>query len=78
MDLQADIKWIQKELQEVDDPTFLEAIKNMFKYRKKISTTRISVEQYNNELDQSINQIENGKVYTHQEIGERIKQWGRK
>ena len=75
MDLQADLKWIHQELKNVKDPTFIEAIKNMLKYRKKVSTDRISIEQYNEEINTSIAQIESGQTYTHQEMGERIKQW---
>ncbi|WP_339700042.1 hypothetical protein [uncultured Marixanthomonas sp.] len=59
----------------VKDPTFIEAIKNMLKYNKKVFSERISIEQYNKELDVSIEQIERGEFYTHKEVGERIKQW---
>jgi predicted RNA-binding protein with RPS1 domain len=75
MNLQADLKWIHQELENVKDPTFIKAIKNMLKYRKKVSTDRISIEQYNEEINISIAQIESGQTYTHQEMGERIKQW---
>ena len=75
MDMETDLKWIQKELKEVKDPTFIEAIKNMLKYRKKVVSSRISIEEYNKEIDASIAEIEKGNTYTHQEIGERIKQW---
>ena len=40
MDLEADLKWIHQELDNVKDPTFIEAIKNMLKYRKKVSNER--------------------------------------
>ena len=79
MDLQADIKWILKELKDVKDPTFIEAIKNMLKYRKKVSNTeRISIEQYNKELDESITDIETGNVHSHEEVKAMMQQWGRK
>ncbi|MGB7393954.1 MAG: hypothetical protein WA913_06140 [Pricia sp.] len=39
---------------------------------------RISIEQYNRELDESIAQIERGEFYTHEEMGERIKKWAKK
>jgi len=77
MDTQADLKWIHQELDNVKDPTLLKAIKNILKYRKNITSGRIGIEQYNKEIDASINQIETGKTYTHQEVGERIKQWGK-
>ena len=78
MDLQADLKWIQQELSNVKDPTFIEAIKNMLKYRKKVSTERISIEQYNKELEASEKEIEQGNFYTHEQVRERASQWGRK
>ncbi|MDX1326146.1 hypothetical protein SAMN04487911_1253 [Arenibacter nanhaiticus] len=77
MDLQADLKWIHKELDKVKDPIFIEAIKNMLKYNKKVSSERISIEQYNQEIDTSIAQIESGQTYTHQQMEERIKKWGK-
>lgn len=77
MDLQADLKWIHQELDNVKDPTFIEAIKNMLKYRKKVLLERISIEEYNEELDNSIQQIQEGKTFTSQEIAARIKQWGK-
>ena len=77
MDLQAELKWIHQELDNVKDETLLEAIKNILKYRKKVSSERISIEQYNKEMDTSIAQIESGETYTHLQMGERIKQWGK-
>ncbi len=77
MDLQADLKWIHEELDNVKDPTLLEAIKNILKYRKKVSSERISIEQYNKEIDESIAEIERGEFYTHEEVKEHIKQWGK-
>lgn len=78
MDLQADLKWIHKELDKVKDPTFIEAIKNMLKYNKKVSSERISIEQYNKELEASEKEIEQGNFYTHEQVRERASQWGRK
>ena len=75
MDIKADIKWIQNELKHVKDPALIEAFKNLLQYRKKVSSERIGIEQYNKELDESIAQIERGELYTHEEMGERIKQW---
>lgn len=35
MDLQADLKWIHQELDNVKDPVFIEAIKNMLNTERK-------------------------------------------
>ena len=72
MDIQAEIKWIQKELNKVEDETLLNAIKNILKYRvKKTQSERISIEQYNKEIDEANARIDNGVFYT-QEEAERI------
>ncbi len=78
MDLQADIKWIQKELNKVEDATLLQAIKNILKYRAKgIHSERISIEQYNKELDEAEADIEAGSYYTTDEARKIASQWGR-
>jgi len=75
MDLEArKYEFIQK-LINVNEALFdkLEAVIN----KGMKESDRISLEQYNKELDQSIAQIKEGRTYTHQEMGERIKQWGK-
>ena len=76
MDLQAEIKWIQKELNKVEDETLLNAIKNILKYRvKKTQTERISIEQYNKEIDEAEADIEAGNYYTTDEARKIASQW---
>lgn len=77
MDLQTVLKWIQKELDTVEDPALIHFFKNMLKNRNKVSSERISITQYNKEIDESIAQIERGETFTHQQMGERIKKWGK-
>ncbi len=75
MDIQAEIKWIQKELDNVKDETLLEAIKNILKYRKKVSSERISIEQYNKEVNEAIARVENGEYYTQEEAEKIMDKW---
>lgn len=76
MDLQADIKWISKELKTVKDETLIEAFKNMLKYRtKKIQSERISIEQYNKEIDEANTRIDNGEFYTQEEAEKIMDKW---
>ncbi|MBZ9787727.1 hypothetical protein LB456_09680 [Psychroflexus sp. CAK57W] len=75
MDLQADIKWITEEIQTLKDPELVEAFKQMLRFRNKVSSERISIEQYNKEIEASIAQIDKGETYTHKEVGEHIKKW---
>lgn len=40
-----------------------------------IESQRISIEQYNKELDESIAQIERGEFYTQEEVEKMAKEW---
>lgn len=76
MDIQAEINWIHKELDEVKDATLLHAIKNILKYRSKdTSSKRINLEQYNKELDEAEARVENGKFYTQEEVEKMMEKW---
>jgi predicted transcriptional regulator len=77
MNLQADLNWIHKELDNVKDPELIEAIKEMLKYRKKNTQERISIEQYNKEIEEAERDIENGNYYTQEEVEKMAKEWGR-
>ena len=76
MDIQGDLRWIQQELQNVEDPDIIAMIKNILAYRKKIiQEQRISIEQYNTELDQADVRIESGAFHTQEEIEKIAGQW---
>ena len=76
MDLEArKYEFIQK-LFNVNETLFEKLEKVISKAAKE--PQRISLEQYNKEIDESIAQIERGEFYTHQEMKERIGQWSKK
>lgn len=79
MDLDADIKWVVKELQQIKDPAFIEVIKDILKNRKhKMQSDRISIEQYNKEIEEAEKDIEAGNFYTLEEVRKLSEKWGRK
>ena len=79
MNLEADIKWIAKELREVKDPTFIEFIKTILQNRNHDSQQeKVSIEQYNKEVEEAEKDIEAGNFYTSQEVKEMMQKWGRK
>ena len=78
MDIQSDLKWIIDSLKEVKDPSLIDAIKNILQLRNNKTSERINVEKYNKEIDASLIQIQKDEIVTHEELGERIKQWGNK
>jgi len=51
----------------------LEMVKNILHIDKK--EKRITIDQYNDEIDASIKQIENGEVISHKEILKQSKTW---
>ena len=76
MDIQAEIKWIQKELNKVEDETLLDAIKSILKYRAKVvQPKRISIEQYNKEVNEAIARVEKGEFYTQEEAEKIMDKW---
>ena len=66
MDLQADKKWIQKELANVNDSSLLEAIKNILKYRTKYNPTDLF--EYNKDIELAEDDIKAGRVYPQKEL----------
>jgi len=63
-----------KELQQVEDISLLKAIKAVLYYGLK-SEGRISVEQYNRELDEAEAEIDRGEFTTHESLKQQMKAW---
>jgi hypothetical protein len=79
MNLQSEINWVVKELQSIEDPTFIELIKNMLKRRNDINNSEpVTIEEYNREIDEAEKDIESGNVYSVQEVRKISEKWGRK
>ena len=71
MDIQAEIKWIQNELNKVNDPDLIEAFKRLLQFRKKTET--FTIEQYNLELKEAENRIEQGNYLTQKQVENRLR-----
>lgn len=74
MDLQADLKWIHAELDKIEDPNLIRVFKDMLKYKISVSQ-RIDKEQYNKEIDEAIERVENGDFYTQDEANKMMDKW---
>ena len=58
------------------DNRFLRLVNALAKtYQEEETTERISIEQYNKEIDESIAQIERGEFYTQEEVEKMAKEW---
>ena len=71
MDIQGDIKWIQNELNKVNDPDLIEAFKRLLQFRKKTET--FTIEQYNLDLKEAENRIEQGNYLTQEQVEKRLR-----
>jgi hypothetical protein len=70
MSLQADIKWIQSEIEKVNDPFLVEAFKNLLNYRKQnqISVVNETAELYIKRALKSEDDIANGRLLSRKEM----------
>lgn len=74
MDINAERSLIIKELEKITDISFLRALKHMIHYGLK-NEGHISVEQYNQELDEAEAEINRGQFITHEEFKKQMKAW---
>lgn len=66
-----------KYFNQLDEPqkkSLLELIKT-FLTRPKDQTQRVTIEQYNQDIEEAMLQIERGEVYTHEEVMKMAKDW---
>jgi len=78
MNIQADISWIQSELNKVRDPDIITAIKSVLKYREKTQETdwwdEISDEE-RAEIEEGIAQADRGELIPHKQVMDKYKKW---
>lgn len=74
MDIRRERSLLIKELEQVEDLSLLQAIKAVLHYGMK-NGGRISVEQYNHELDEANARIDAGKFITQEDLEKEATQW---
>ncbi len=74
MDINAERTLLIKELQQVEDISLLKTLKAVLHYGLK-NEGRISVEQYNRELEEAEAEIARGESTTHEELKKQMKAW---
>jgi hypothetical protein len=62
------------QLDEAEKKSVLQMLKTFLKGREK-KLPRISIEQYNKEIDEAIARVEGGEYYTHEEVERMAKDW---
>ena len=74
MDINAERSLIIKELQQINDISLLKAVKHLIHYGLK-KEGRISLEQYNQELEEAEAEIDRGEYITQEELKKQMKAW---
>jgi predicted transcriptional regulator len=62
------------QLNEAEKKSVVQMIKTFLQSRK-VTPERISIEQYNKEIEESESEIERGESHTHEEVVKLSKQW---
>lgn len=74
MDINTERTLLIKELQQVEDISLLKTLKAVLHYGLR-NEGRISVEQYNRELEEAEAEIERGEFITQEELKKQMKAW---
>ena len=74
MDINAERSLIIKELQNIKDASLLKALKHMIYYALK-NEGRISIEQYNREIEEAEKRVDKGDFFTQDEVEKMAKEW---
>ncbi len=74
MDINTERTLLIKELQQVEDISLLKTLKAVLHYGLK-NEGRISVEQYNRELEEAEAEIDRGEFITQDELKKQMKAW---
>ena len=75
MDLKAEKTALMKRLEQINDKSLIKAINHIIDFGLGKIEERISIEQYNRELDEADSAIDRGDFYTQEEVEKKSKQW---
>ena len=74
MDINSEKSIVIQEFQQINDISLVRAIRHMIHYALK-QEGRISIEQYNKELEEAENRIDQNEFFTQAEVEKMIKKW---
>ena len=62
------------QLNDAEKKSVVQMLKTFIKGRRE-NPGRISIEQYNKEIDETMEEVKKGEVYTHDEVVKMAKDW---
>lgn len=74
MDINSEKALLIREIQQLEDISLIRVLKSMLHYGLK-NEGRISLEQYNRELEEANAEIEKEKFLTHEEVLKEVRSW---
>ena len=74
MDINSERSLLIKEIQKIDDLSLIKSIKAVLYYGLR-NEGRISIDQYNKELDEAEARIDSGVFFTQEEVEKMAKEW---
>lgn len=75
MDIKAEKLVLIKEIEQINDQSILQILKKIIDNYTHKAEGRISLEQYNSEIEEAMRRVEAGEFYTHEEVKDMMKQW---
>lgn len=76
MNTQSEIKWINQELLKSSDPSVIQQIKDfLVSLKSDEANSSISLEKYNEELEEGVQEIKNGDFISEEDLGKEIATW---
>ena len=73
MDIQADIKWIQQELNNVSDPVLIAAFKSLLAYKQKQELKFVS--DFDAAYERAEKDKSQGNVSPHEDVRKKYEKW---
>ena len=59
----------------IEKESLLAVAKNYVQLKAENDTDRVSIEEYNKEIDEAVARVEAGEFYTHEEVVKMSKDW---
>ena len=72
--LDQELVYLMFQLDDAEKKSVVQMLKTFVKGRKK-NAGRITIEQYNKEIDEAIARVEAGEFFTHEEVEKMSKDW---
>jgi len=75
MDIQTEKSALIKRLEQINDRSLIQALKHMVDFGLREKEERVSIEQYNRELDEAEAEMNRGEYISHEDFKEQMKKW---